>query len=105
MKALFVCLLLMLVNVHEITSAEPYKNRTQKQEFIEEHGGKRHETGVRTRTEQIEFGTTRDYQEAFDRAKRNAGTNKPAVVITGPAHKMHRIRSEARKQGVELIEE
>lgn len=102
---MFVCLLLVMVNVHDIASAEPYKDRIQKQEFIEKHGGKRHETGVRTRTEQIEFGTTRDYQEAFDRAKRNAGTNNPAVVITGPEHKIHKIRSEAKRQGVELKEE
>lgn len=85
-----------------LTFAEPYKDRQQKQEYIKEHGGHKSETGVRSGKYQVEFGDAHDYKDTFKRAEKNAGTRKPKVVIDAPKHKQNKIKSDARKNDIEV---
>lgn len=100
MKKLIFTLILMSLAV--ATSAEPYKTRQQKQQYIEEHGGHRSETGVRSGKYQVEFGDKHDYKDTFKRAEDNAGTRKPKVIIDAPTHQRSRIKSEAKRRNIEI---
>lgn len=84
------------------TLAEPYKDRVQKREYIKEHGGHRSETGVRSGKYQVEFGDRHNWEKTFDRAEKNQGTRKPKAVIDAPKHQRPRIKSEAKRRGIEL---
>lgn len=95
-------LTLVLIFIPALAFAEPYKDRVQKQEYIKEHGGVRHESGVKTQKNQVEFGEAKDYKKTFDRAEKNAGTRSPKVVIDAPQHWQDKIKSDARKRGIEV---
>lgn len=101
MKKLILLLAMILVTV--LASAEPYKERQRKDAYIKEHGGHRYESGVRSNGRQVEFGNAREYKGAFDRAEENADWRKPKVIISPtPDYKKHKIKSDARKRGIEL---
>ena len=95
-------MLIMMILVAVPASAESYKDRTQKQGYIKEHGGHKSETGVRSGKYQVEFGDRHDYKDTFKRAEENAGTRKPKAVIDAPKHQQPRIRSEAKRRGIEI---
>ena len=82
--------------------AESYKTRQQKQQYIEEHGGHRSETGVRSGKYQVEFGDRHDYKDTFKRSEDNAGTRKSKVIIDAPTHQRNRIKSEAKRRNIEI---
>lgn len=95
-------ILIMMILVAVPASAEPYKTRQQKQQYIEEHGGHRSETGVRSGKYQVEFGDRHDYKDTFKRSEDNAGTRKSKVIIDAPTHQRNRIKSEAKRRNIEI---
>ena len=95
-------ILIMMILVAVPASAEPYKTRQQKKQYIEEHGGHRSETGVRSGKYQVEFGDRHDYKDTFKRSEDNAGTRKPKVIIDAPTHQRNRIKSEAKRRNIEI---
>lgn len=97
-------LLVILILFPSLAFAEPWSERQQKDAYIKQHNGVRYETGIATRNKQVEFGDAKDYQETFDRAKANSNGKQPAAIIQATPLQMHKIRSEARKQGIELEE-
>jgi hypothetical protein len=95
-------ILILMILVAVPASAESYKDRLQKKEYIEQHGGHKSETGVRSGKYQVEFGDRHDYKDAFKRSEENAGTRKPKAVIDAPAHQRARIKSEAKRRNIEV---